>query len=167
MWSKNNQKDMDDLSNSSNIISKGTILTGNLQAHGNIRVEGKIIGDITTRSKLALGNSSLIEGNILAQNAEFAGTIIGNVQVTEQLVLKSTAIIKGDLSVNKLIVPLHLLELFEVVGAFAASTRRQNKQPKLYQLTPRHLYYYQKGQSLSLYFLRNANVKMAETHQLD
>ena len=104
MWSKNNQKDMDDLSNSSNIISKGTILTGNLQAHGNIRVEGKIIGDITTRSKLALGNSSLIEGNILAQNAEFAGTIIGNVQVTEQLVLKSTAIIKGDLSVNKLIV---------------------------------------------------------------
>jgi cytoskeletal protein CcmA (bactofilin family) len=103
MWSKNNQKDMEDLSNSSNIISKGANLKGHLKAHGNIRIEGKVIGNITTRSKLALGNSSVIEGNILAQNAEFAGTIIGNVQVTEQLVLKSSAIIIGDLSVNKLI----------------------------------------------------------------
>ena len=67
MWNKNNQKNMEDPSNSSNIISKGTILTGNLQAHGNVRVEGKIIGDVTTRAKLALGSSSVIQGNILAQ----------------------------------------------------------------------------------------------------
>ncbi|MAJ51852.1 MAG: cell shape determination protein CcmA [Flammeovirgaceae bacterium] len=103
MWNKNNQKDMEDLSNSSNIISKGSNLTGNLKAHGNIRIEGKVVGDITTRSKLALGSSSLIKGNVVAQNAEFAGTIIGNVQVTEKLVLKSSSIIKGDLSVNILI----------------------------------------------------------------
>ena len=32
MWNKNNQKDMEDLSNSSNIISKGSNLTGNLKA---------------------------------------------------------------------------------------------------------------------------------------
>ena len=104
MWNKNNQKNMEDPSNSSNIISKGTILTGNLQAHGNVRVEGKIIGDVTTRAKLALGTSSVIQGNILANNAEFAGAIIGNVQIAEQLTLKSSATIKGDLTVNKLII---------------------------------------------------------------
>tara|TARA_Y200000002_G_scaffold370967_1_gene367073 strand:+ start:466 stop:933 length:468 start_codon:yes stop_codon:yes gene_type:complete len=103
MWNKKNQKVMEDSSNLSNIISKGSNLKGNLNAHGNIRVEGKVVGNITTRSKLALGSSSVIKGDILAQNAEFAGTIIGNVQVTEKLVLKSSAVIKGDLSVNTLI----------------------------------------------------------------
>ena len=76
MWNNNKQKNMEDPSNSSNIISKGTILTGNLRADGNVRVEGKIIGDVTTRAKLALGSSSVIQGNILAHNAEFAGTDI-------------------------------------------------------------------------------------------
>jgi cytoskeletal protein CcmA (bactofilin family) len=106
MWNKNNQKNMEDPSNSSNIISKGTILTGNLQADGNVRVEGKIIGDVTTRAKLALGSSSVIQGNILAHNAEFAGAIIGNVQIAEQLTLKSSATIKGDLTVNKLVIEI-------------------------------------------------------------
>ena len=79
MWNKKNQKIMEDSINLSNIISKGSNLKGNLNAHGNIRVEGKVVGNITTRSKLALGSSSVIQGDILAQNAEFAGTTIGNV----------------------------------------------------------------------------------------
>ena len=104
MLSQKDQKEVEELSNSSNIIGKGTILTGSIETYGNIRVEGKVIGDIKTKSKAAFGHSSQVEGNILAQNAEIAGHVTGTVEVTEQLVLKPTAVIDGDVITNKLIV---------------------------------------------------------------
>ena len=93
-----------ELSNSSNIIGKGTILTGSLETFGNVRIEGKVVGNITTKSKAAFGHSSEVQGDVLAQNAEIAGHISGRVEVTEQLVLKPSAVIDGDIITNRLIV---------------------------------------------------------------
>lgn len=104
MLNKKDQKEVEELSNSSNIIGKGTILEGNLETFGNVRIEGKIIGNIKTKSKAAFGQSSHVEGNVLAQNAEVAGHISGTVEITELLVLKPTAVIEGDIVTNKLIV---------------------------------------------------------------
>lgn len=104
MFNKQDQKVADELSNSSNIIGKGTILTGNLETYGNVRVEGKVVGDIKTKSKAAFGHSSQVDGSVLAQNAEVAGHITGTVEISEVLVLKTTAVIDGDIITNKLIV---------------------------------------------------------------
>ena len=103
MLNKNN-KDVEEMSNSSNIIGKGTIMTGSVETFGNIRVEGKVIGDIKTKSKAAFGHSSQVDGSVLAQNAEVAGHITGTIEVTELLVLKATAVIDGDIITNKLLV---------------------------------------------------------------
>lgn len=99
-----NQKEVEELSNSSNIIGKGTIVNGSIETFGNIRVEGKVVGDIKTKSKAAFGNSSQVDGSVLAQNAEVAGHIAGTIEVTELLVLKATASIDGDIITNKLLV---------------------------------------------------------------
>lgn len=99
-----NQKEAEEFSNSSNIIGKGTIVNGSIETFGNIRVEGKVIGDIKTKSKAAFGNSSQVDGSVLAQNAEVAGHITGTIEVTELLVLKATASIDGDIVTNKLLV---------------------------------------------------------------
>lgn len=104
MFNKDEKKVAEDISNSSNIIGKGTVMEGNLETFGNIRVEGKVIGNIKTKSKVALGQSSELEGNILAQNAEVAGEVTGTVEVTELLLLKPSAIISGEIITNKLIV---------------------------------------------------------------
>jgi cytoskeletal protein CcmA (bactofilin family) len=99
-----NKKEVEELSNSSNIIGKGTIMNGSVETFGNIRVEGKVIGDIKTKSKAAFGHSSQVDGSVLAQNAEVAGHITGTIEVTELLVLKATAVIDGDIITNKLLV---------------------------------------------------------------
>ncbi|MEM9894859.1 MAG: polymer-forming cytoskeletal protein [Bacteroidota bacterium] len=99
-----NLKTEEDLSNSSNIIGKGTIVNGSVETFGNIRVEGKVTGDIKTKSKAAFGHSSQVDGSVLAQNAEVAGHISGTIEITEQLVLKATAVIDGDIITNKLLV---------------------------------------------------------------
>lgn len=104
MLGKENKKVSEELSNSSNIIGKGTILEGNIETFGNIRIEGKVVGNIKTKSKAAFGHSSQIDGSVLAQNAEVAGHISGSVEISEVLILKPTAVIDGDIITNKLIV---------------------------------------------------------------
>ena len=91
-------------SNVSNTIGKGTTLNGSIETYGNLRIEGKVIGDITAKSKVVIGKSAYIEGNILAQNADIEGEVKGKVEISDVLVLKPTSKIHGDMITNKLIV---------------------------------------------------------------
>ncbi|MEL7005368.1 MAG: polymer-forming cytoskeletal protein [Bacteroidota bacterium] len=102
--SKEEHKVAEELRDTSNTIGKGTVIEGSIETFGNIRIEGRVIGDVKTKSKLVLGPSSKVHGNILAQNAEVEGELKGNVEITEILILKPTAIIHGDILTNKLIV---------------------------------------------------------------
>ncbi len=101
---KEQKRAAEEISNSSNVIGKGTVLEGNIETYGNIRIEGKIIGNIKSKSKIALGGSSHVEGNITAQNADIEGEVRGKVDISEMLVLKSTAVVHGDISTGKLVV---------------------------------------------------------------
>jgi cytoskeletal protein CcmA (bactofilin family) len=104
LTSKEQKKAAEEISNSSNVIGKGTVLEGNIETYGNIRVEGKVIGSIKSKSKIALGHSSNVEGNIMAQNADIEGEVKGKLEISELLVLKATAKINGDIFTGKLVV---------------------------------------------------------------
>ncbi len=93
-----------EMTNSTNTIGKGTVLTGDVETFGNIRIEGKMIGNLKTKSKAVLGDSSQLDGNVVAQNAEIFGNVVGKVEVAELLILKATAVISGDIITNKLVV---------------------------------------------------------------
>lgn len=102
--SKEEKKVAEELTTSTNTIGKGTTLQGNVEAYGNIRVEGKVLGNLTTKSKIVLGQSSVVDGNIVAQNGEVEGEVKGKIEITEILTLKPTAVVHGDIITNKLIV---------------------------------------------------------------
>jgi len=91
-------------SESNNIIAKGSLLKGNLNVPGNIRLEGKVVGNVKSKSKIVCGETSVIEGNVNAVNAEIAGKVNGKVKVEELLILKSSCNINGDISTEKLII---------------------------------------------------------------
>lgn len=88
----------------SNIIGKGTTIIGDIETFGNIRIDGRLIGNIRSKSKVALGMGSYVEGNIFAQNAEIEGEIRGKLEITDQLMLHPTAVIQGDIITGKLVV---------------------------------------------------------------
>ena len=102
--SKEDHKVAEEISNSSNIIGKGTVLQGDIETFGNMRIEGRVVGHVKTKSKIVLGQSAQIDGNVLAQNAEVEGELKGNIRITDVLILKPTAVIHGDIITNKLIV---------------------------------------------------------------
>ena len=93
-----------DITSSSNTVGKGTTINGDIETFGNIRIDGKVMGNIKTKSKLVLGSTSHIEGNVLSQNAEIEGEVKGIVEITELLVLKPSAVVHGDIITNKMIV---------------------------------------------------------------
>jgi cytoskeletal protein CcmA (bactofilin family) len=79
-----------------NVIGKGTIIEGNVQAAGDLTIEGVVKGDVTTKTKLIVGADALIEGNILSQHAEIAGRVQGTVKAMGLLVINSKGTIIGD-----------------------------------------------------------------------
>ncbi len=89
-----------------NIIGKGTKIIGDLLTQGNIRIDGEIHGNITSKSKVALGGGSNLKGNLVASNAEIEGQITGNIFVSELLILKANAVVNGDVFVLRMITEL-------------------------------------------------------------
>lgn len=79
-----------------NIIGRGTVIEGNVQAEGDLLIEGVVKGDVTTKTKLVAGPSAIIDGNILAQHAEIAGRVQGTVKALGLLVINSSGTILGD-----------------------------------------------------------------------
>ena len=88
---------------SHNTIGKGTTITGDIEAYGNLRIEGKIIGNIRSKSKVVLGPGSYVEGNVTAQNAEVEGEVKGNIEISEILYVRSTASLIGDIIASKMV----------------------------------------------------------------
>lgn len=104
MFGKESKKELEEISNASNHLGKGTVISGNIESYGNIRIEGEITGDLITKSKVVLGDSAKVYGSVLAQNAEISGEVKGTIEVSDLLILKPTAIINGDIITNKLVV---------------------------------------------------------------
>ena len=99
---KKRKSEAEEITTSNNIIGKGTLIEGNLESLANIRIEGKLLGDIKTKAKIAIGETGIVNGNILANNMEIAGTVNGNIEITGLLTIKATAVINGDIHACKI-----------------------------------------------------------------
>ncbi|WP_345374699.1 polymer-forming cytoskeletal protein [Algivirga pacifica] len=90
------------MNNSTNNVAKGTTIKGDIETFGNFRLDGNLIGNIQSKSRVVVGKEAKLEGNLYAQSAEIEGEIEGVLEITESLVLRSTAVINGDIITNKL-----------------------------------------------------------------
>lgn len=85
-----------------NIMGPGTVIKGEISVNGDFRVDGTLIGNIHCKGKMVVGQTGRIEGEIIAQNADFSGDVKATVKVTELLTFKETAIFSGDITTGKL-----------------------------------------------------------------
>lgn len=83
-------------------ISAKTVIEGNIVSHEDLTLDGRVKGDIKTSGRLCLGPESVVEGNIVAAEAEVAGRITGTVESKGLLAIKSTCRIEGDILTRSL-----------------------------------------------------------------
>ncbi len=95
-------KNYEQESPSINLIGSGTIVKGDITSNGDFRIDGTLIGSITSKSKIVIGTTGVVDGQINCQNADFSGKIKADVKVVELLTLKSTTNLIGNIRVGKL-----------------------------------------------------------------
>ena len=95
-------KTMEMESTAINIITDGTLVKGDITATGDFRLDGTLEGNIQLNGKLVVGDSGVVNGNVLCQNANIIGTVNGNLSVKELLSLHASARVRGDILINKL-----------------------------------------------------------------
>ncbi|MBK8806526.1 MAG: polymer-forming cytoskeletal protein [Bacteroidales bacterium] len=87
---------------STNMITAGTTITGDIICNGDIRIEGNLLGNLTTKGKLVIGATGEIKGEIACQNSDIEGFVEGKIIVGELLSLKATSRMIGDVVTNRL-----------------------------------------------------------------
>lgn len=94
----------DGFQNTYNILGKGTEIIGNIISDGDIRIDGVLKGNLESRSKVILGPSGVIQGNVHCENMDVEGSVLGKIECAEILFIKNNAHIEGDIHTNKLVV---------------------------------------------------------------
>lgn len=92
------------ISGSINLIGIGTVIEGNVICKGDIRVDGQVVGNVSSKSKVVIGSTGHIKGDIYSQNADISGTHFGSCHITDLLFLKSTSKVNGNINTGKLVV---------------------------------------------------------------
>lgn len=89
-----------------NMLGVGSIITGDIEIKGDLRIDCKVIGNILCSGKLLVGSSGSIEGTIKCQIAEISGEVKGDIFASSQglVTLKETSIFTGSIDTDKLVV---------------------------------------------------------------
>jgi cytoskeletal protein CcmA (bactofilin family) len=89
-------------SNSATLISSGTTLKGDVKSENDLRIDGTIHGNVYSSSKIIVGPSGFVEGNIEGANADITGKITGNISVKDLLQLRGECNVQGNIAATKL-----------------------------------------------------------------
>ena len=104
MFGKNKTEETNAALRVMNQFGQGTIITGDVSTEGDVRIDGRVTGNVSSKAKVVIGGTGVIEGNIFCQNGYIDGRVNGNVEVGELLILSATANIMGDIKIKKLVV---------------------------------------------------------------
>ncbi len=84
------------------VIAKGTVIEGKITTSENIRIDGKIIGELRCEKKLVMDAGGIVEGSIFATESTIKGKVEGKVTIQNTLHLLDSSFIKGDIKAKKL-----------------------------------------------------------------
>ena len=81
------------------LIGEGTVIEGNLRTKANVRIEGRVEGDIECSGDVTIGRQGMACSNISARSVFNAGVIEGSVRVKEMLTIAKTGKVYGSIQV--------------------------------------------------------------------
>ncbi len=90
--------------NSRNQVGQGTKIEGEIICEGDIRIDGTLDGQLTSKAKVVIGPTGTVYGDIICEHADVSGKIEGTIRVKEVLYLQTSATIQGNIKTQKLVV---------------------------------------------------------------
>lgn len=90
------------LQSGNTLIGPGTIITGDIVSHVDVRIDGVLKGNISGSAKVVLGKEGVVEGNIEGRQADIMGKVRGKLIIKELLSLRGDATVNGDIQAGRL-----------------------------------------------------------------
>ena len=87
-----------------NIIGAGTVVEGKIRSQGSVRVDGKLVGEVTASESLAVGVTGEIDGNVTAKNVTIGGKVRGTINVAEKIVFEGKSVVRADIHATRLVI---------------------------------------------------------------
>lgn len=81
------------------VINKGTVVEGEVEVDGTIRIYGQLNGTVRSEGKVIIAEDGHLSGDLHANAAEISGTVEGVIEAT-RLDLRSTATVEGNVVVE-------------------------------------------------------------------
>ncbi len=113
-----------------NAIVEGSKVIGDMITESNLRIDGEVDGNISSASKVVIGKTGSIKGNLICAEADIEGKINGTLKIDGLLTLRATAKIEGDINTAK----FQMEEGAEFSGTCKMSNYSNNSAPKAVQL---------------------------------
>jgi cytoskeletal protein CcmA (bactofilin family) len=87
-----------------NIVAEGTRLEGKIVFDQGSRVHGVLVGDVHAKkgSTLILAETSVVEGNIVADTLMIDGFVRGDIEATTKVVISGTGRVMGNIKTPSL-----------------------------------------------------------------
>lgn len=84
------------------IIGADVAVKGNLSGGGDIMLDCKLSGEITTSGDVTIGVNAIIKANLRGQNVHVAGQLAGDIEASGEVTISETGQVKGDITSTSL-----------------------------------------------------------------
>jgi cytoskeletal protein CcmA (bactofilin family) len=81
-----------------NIVGKGVVIDGNLHVTGDVRIGGRINGEVRVENRVVVAPEGIVVGGIFTEDGDLAGCVEGDVTAKGRLIIRSTASILGKVA---------------------------------------------------------------------
>ena len=85
-------------------IGRSVLVNGDITGKTDLRIAGKVYGNISIDGELILEKYAIVEGDVKCGAAILAGVIKGNVDCKKKLVLQDNAKILGNVKAEQLVI---------------------------------------------------------------
>lgn len=96
------QQEKSSSGNGTTLVGAGTTLKGDISSNSDLRIDGTIVGNVTSSAKVIIGADGVVEGNISGNQADIIGKVKGNIKAKELLQLRGECNVSGNLYAGKL-----------------------------------------------------------------
>ena len=88
-------------------IAAGTVIIGGeIKTQCDIRFDGEYTGNITSQSRVIIGETAHLKGEIRCESLDVFGTLEGDVFVKDTMTIKSEASFTGHIQSSRLVIEL-------------------------------------------------------------
>jgi len=85
-------------------LDRGSVLTGELRFAGNVRLDGRVEGQIHAGQTVIVGEHAEIDASIEADTLEVYGTVVGDIRVARRTLLHKSARVEGEIQTAGIVV---------------------------------------------------------------